>query len=132
MYHIKLEFYADTKNNKPYDNYTCTYESAKNESELLYKLDKLINHWFKILTPYDSQKLEDKLLNNNNFLPYCHTRIMSKKYALILQEISYLNCFNSNKTNTNFIIKITEDLDIEGKQSLDISENFFMDGYRRY
>jgi len=99
MYLIELHFVSDVQN-----VFTKHVETANDEHWFLLKLERLLNNWLKILSPY---KEKTHGTQDCDF-PYAIEKkeILLKKYMLIQQEVFYMNQTNMCDRERSFVINV--------------------------
>jgi hypothetical protein len=80
---FKIELCFDSNENGIFTSWT---ETADSEQFMRIKVERMLDHWLKILCPYvDSSKF---------FVP--GDKVMHFKYLLIQNQIQYLNSLNND------------------------------------
>jgi hypothetical protein len=100
MFCIKLKFTSDVK-----DIFTMWEETSDNEFYFHLKIDRMINHWLRILK--DQQVVDRTDIESENVI-YSDDKLcmMKMKYLMIQRQIDLLNNDGVYGKNREFTIKV--------------------------
>jgi hypothetical protein len=100
MFCIKLKFTSDVK-----DIFTMWEETSDNEFYFHLKIDRMINHWLRILK--DQQVVDRTNIESENVI-YSDDKLcmMKMKYLMIQRQIDLMNNDGVYGKNREFIIKV--------------------------
>jgi hypothetical protein len=100
MFCIKLKFTSDVK-----DIFTMWEETSDNEFYFHLKIDRMINHWLRILK--DQQVVDRTNIESENVI-YSDDKLcmMKMKYLMIQRQIDLMNNDGVYGKNREFSIKV--------------------------